>query len=75
MSLPKKEPKPLTVHDLVLAISLFAVGSIMILLWDQVNTLPHSGWLFIFGLCTAFSGPIRFIVKFFKQPINREDAQ
>jgi len=71
MSLPKKENKSMTVQDIIFAIITLVVGFVMINLVP--DSIPHKGLFILLSFCFGASGPIVFIVKFFKQPIKKDE--
>lgn len=70
-----KPGKELTMLDMVQALIFVSAGLITVMFWMQVDTLPHSGWLMIFGSALTFFGCIRYIIKFFRQPIKPSEQQ
>ena len=67
--------KEMTMNDVVQAVMFNVAGILVLALWTTIDTLPHSGWVFIFGISLSVIGLIRYLYKFFKQPINDNEQQ
>lgn len=72
-----KESKPITALDIFNAIIFVAVGTAIafVISNSPLNNMPYAGAMILGGMILALVGIIRFIVKFFKQPVNQEKKQ
>ena len=69
MSDVKPKGRQLTMLDLVQSVMFMGAGAIILMVWYQIDTLPHSGWLMIAGFGLMMFGMLSYIIKYFKQPL------
>ena len=64
-----KKSNPLTALDIFNAIICMIVG-IVISYLASISNIPHNGFIVLGGLGLGIFGVIRFLIKYFKQPIQ-----
>jgi hypothetical protein len=67
-----KEGKQLTMLDLVNSGCLLGLGCFIVFVWSVIDTLPHSGYIFILGMGIGIFGVGNYIYKYFRQPIKSD---